>query len=153
MADAVSRASSLFDHIFPLVRVLVTWVSVGAMVFGGVVPYIPQYRKIKRTRDAEGFSSYVCLVLLVANILRICFWWESCVWIPCRLLTWRIAACVNEICRKSNLYWNLCQITHTHTLSLRILKVAEIQKFNLYKQCIKFWTQWSHLGSSDTVLC
>ena len=56
-------------------RQLVTWVLVGSMIFGGVVPYIPQYRKIRRTRDAEGFSTYVCFVLLVANVLRILFWY------------------------------------------------------------------------------
>ena len=65
--DGVSQAVALGTF-------LVTWGSVGAMIFGGIVPYIPQYRKIKRTRDAEGFSTYVCLVLLVANILRILFW-------------------------------------------------------------------------------
>nr|XP_019571361.1 PREDICTED: PQ-loop repeat-containing protein 1 isoform X4 [Rhinolophus sinicus] len=53
---------------------LVSWGAAGAMVFGGVVPYIPQYRDIRRTQNAEGFSTYVCLVLLVANILRILFW-------------------------------------------------------------------------------
>ena len=62
------------SNVVALGKFLVTWVSVGAMVFGGVVPYIPQYRKIRRLRDAEGFSTYVCLVLLVANILRILFW-------------------------------------------------------------------------------
>lgn len=56
------------------VRQLVAWGAAGAMVFGGVVPYIPQYRDIRRTQNAEGFSTYVCLVLLVANILRILFW-------------------------------------------------------------------------------
>ncbi|XP_068117656.1 solute carrier family 66 member 2-like [Hyperolius riggenbachi] len=44
------------------------------IVFGGVVPYIPQYQEIKRTSNTEGFSTWVCLVLLVANILRIFFW-------------------------------------------------------------------------------
>jgi hypothetical protein len=29
---------------------------------------------IKRKQNAEGFSNYVCLTLLVANILRIEFW-------------------------------------------------------------------------------
>ena len=29
---------------------------------------------IKQTQNAEGFSNYVCLTLLVANILRIEFW-------------------------------------------------------------------------------
>lgn len=62
------------NNVVALGMFLITWVSVGAMVFGGVVPYIPQYRKIRRLRDAEGFSTYVCLVLLVANVLRILFW-------------------------------------------------------------------------------
>ncbi|XP_069709929.1 solute carrier family 66 member 2 isoform X6 [Phaenicophaeus curvirostris] len=55
-------------------RQLVSWGAAGAMVFGGVVPYIPQYRDIRRSQNVEGFSTYVCLVLLVANILRILFW-------------------------------------------------------------------------------
>ncbi|XP_007112303.1 solute carrier family 66 member 2 isoform X4 [Physeter macrocephalus] len=75
---------------------LVSWGAAGAMVFGGAVPYIPQYRDIRRTQNAEGFSTYVCLVLLVANILRILFWfgrrfeapllWQSVVMIPTMLL-------------------------------------------------------------------
>lgn len=44
------------------------------MVFGGIIPYIPQYREIYIKQDAEGFSMYVCLALLVANTLRILFW-------------------------------------------------------------------------------
>ncbi|XP_061753344.1 solute carrier family 66 member 2 isoform X1 [Nerophis ophidion] len=62
-----------FAQIVSAVNQLVSWVAAGAMVFGGVVPYIPQYRDIRRTQNAEGFSTYVCLVLLVANILRILF--------------------------------------------------------------------------------
>ncbi|XP_014195665.1 solute carrier family 66 member 2 isoform X2 [Haplochromis burtoni] len=63
----------LFDQILTVFNNLVAWVAAGAMVFGGVVPYIPQYRDIRLTQNAEGFSTYVCLVLLVANILRILF--------------------------------------------------------------------------------
>uniref|UniRef100_A0A3Q3XGR8 Solute carrier family 66 member 2 n=1 Tax=Mola mola TaxID=94237 RepID=A0A3Q3XGR8_MOLML len=63
----------VFDQIVSVFNSLVLWVAAGAMVFGGVVPYIPQYRDIRRTQNAEGFSTYVCLVLLVANILRILF--------------------------------------------------------------------------------
>lgn len=48
--------------------------SSGAMIFGGVVPYIPQYYEIFKTRNASGFSLNVCLALLLANILRIFFW-------------------------------------------------------------------------------
>lgn len=54
---------------------LVTSGSSAAIMFGGIVPYIPQYYDIKRTENAEGFSLYVCLVLLIANTLRILFWY------------------------------------------------------------------------------
>ncbi|KAJ8403060.1 hypothetical protein AAFF_G00359760 [Aldrovandia affinis] len=63
----------LFQQLMYVLNQLVSWIAAGAMVFGGVVPYIPQYRDIRRTQNAEGFSIYVCLVLLVANILRILF--------------------------------------------------------------------------------
>jgi len=53
---------------------LAGWLASGAIVFGGVVPYVPQYLEIKRTRNAEGFSTFVCLTLLIANTLRILFW-------------------------------------------------------------------------------
>jgi Na+/H+ antiporter NhaD/arsenite permease-like protein len=53
---------------------IVSAVSSGFMIFGGVVPYMPQYRMISRSRNAQGFSTLVCLSLLVANILRILFW-------------------------------------------------------------------------------
>ncbi|KAG1936974.1 solute carrier family 66 member 2 [Pimephales promelas] len=53
---------------------LLSWLASGVLVFGGAVPYIPQYQEIQRTNNAEGFSTRVCLVLLIANILRIFFW-------------------------------------------------------------------------------
>jgi len=45
-----------------------------AVIFGGIFPYVPQYLKIKNTNNSDGFSTYVCLTLLIANILRIAFW-------------------------------------------------------------------------------
>lgn len=45
-----------------------------AMIIGGVLPYVPQYREIRKTRDSDGFSLYVCLALLISNTLRILFW-------------------------------------------------------------------------------
>ena len=51
-------------------------VAVGGIVLGGVVPYIPQYLAIRRSQNADGFSTYVCLTLLIANILRMLFWLE-----------------------------------------------------------------------------
>ena len=44
------------------------------MIFGGAAPYIPQYVDVYKSKNAEGFSTFVCLVLLVANTLRIFFW-------------------------------------------------------------------------------
>ncbi|KAK1172693.1 solute carrier family 66 member 2-like isoform X2 [Acipenser oxyrinchus oxyrinchus] len=88
------------DQLILVLNQLVLWVAAGAMMFGGVVPYIPQYRDIRRTQNAEGFSSYVCLVLLVANILRILFWfgrhfetpllWQSIIMILTMLIMLRL---------------------------------------------------------------
>ncbi|XP_053427206.1 solute carrier family 66 member 2 isoform X1 [Nycticebus coucang] len=84
------------DWLLVPLQQLASWGAAGAMVFGGVVPYVPQYRDIRRTQNAEGFSTHVCLVLLVANILRILFWfgrrfespllWQSVVMITTMLL-------------------------------------------------------------------
>ena len=53
---------------------LVTFVASFFIIFGGVIPYIPQYKEIKSTANTEGFSTFVCLTLLIANTLRILFW-------------------------------------------------------------------------------
>ena len=53
---------------------LVTFVASFFIIFGGVIPYIPQYREIKTSANTEGFSTFVCLTLLIANTLRILFW-------------------------------------------------------------------------------
>jgi len=54
---------------------LVSFAASAAMIFGGVVPYVPQYYDIYKTRNTDGFSTHVCLALLIANILRILFWY------------------------------------------------------------------------------
>eukprot|EP01095_Lingulamoeba_sp_RSL-Kostka_P003660 TRINITY_DN14635_c0_g1_i1.p1 TRINITY_DN14635_c0_g1~~TRINITY_DN14635_c0_g1_i1.p1 ORF type:complete len:234 (+),score=38.88 TRINITY_DN14635_c0_g1_i1:62-763(+) len=46
-----------------------------AMIIGPVIGYVFQYFDIKREKSAKGFSSKVCLVLLIANILRLFFWY------------------------------------------------------------------------------
>ena len=74
---AIDNAEDIGVHsveLFKMLTELITWICVGSMIFGGVVPYIPQYRTINKTKDADGFSTFVCFVLLVANILRIFFW-------------------------------------------------------------------------------
>lgn len=53
---------------------VVKWMASSAIIFGGIVPYIPQYREIKKTENPDGFSLHVCLALLIANTLRILFW-------------------------------------------------------------------------------
>lgn len=75
LRDPVEIATSLEKEGFLTILIqTVSWVSSAAMIFGAVVPYLPQYWDIWQSRDAEGFSLHVCLALLVANILRIFFW-------------------------------------------------------------------------------
>lgn len=52
----------------------VSTIASSAIIFGGIVPFIPQYLDIKKSGSAEGFSTFVCFILLIANTLRILFW-------------------------------------------------------------------------------
>ena len=49
-------------------------ISSVAMVVGCVLPYVPQYITIRKKHSSKGFSTLVCLTLLIANITRIAFW-------------------------------------------------------------------------------
>lgn len=73
MSDAVD---------FLTIENIANWSASGAIIFGGIIPYVPQYREIKKKEDAEGFSLYVCLTLLIANTLRILFWFGKHYEIP-----------------------------------------------------------------------
>lgn len=44
------------------------------MATSPVFPYVAQYVEMQKAKSSEGFSTYVCLILLVANVLRILFW-------------------------------------------------------------------------------
>ncbi|KAM9102230.1 solute carrier family 66 member 2 isoform X2 [Sarcophilus harrisii] len=130
------------EWLFNPLHQIVSWGASGAMVFGGVVPYIPQYRDIKRTQNAEGFSTYVCLVLLVANILRILFWfgrhfespllWQSIVMIFTMLLMLKLCT----------------EVRVTNELNLKRRSFADFDlhyfwhwsKFTDYVQCVLAFT-------------
>ncbi|CAG9538289.1 unnamed protein product [Cercopithifilaria johnstoni] len=63
--------------LIPLEKMFVislTVISKGFIIFGGSLAYVFQYKKIYEREDASGFSLFVCLTLLIANILRIMFW-------------------------------------------------------------------------------
>eukprot|EP00095_Tigriopus_kingsejongensis_P003002 maker-scaffold170_size291898-snap-gene-0.13 protein:Tk03002 transcript:maker-scaffold170_size291898-snap-gene-0.13-mRNA-1 annotation:"pq-loop repeat-containing protein 1" len=72
--SAAMAPNTLMGNFSGIFLTIVSYVSQGAMVVGGVVPYIPQFMAIRENKSAKGFSLYVCLALLVANTLRILFW-------------------------------------------------------------------------------
>jgi len=82
MAAAVTTTVATAFGDLPAGRMLLPWwlqalvslVAEGAMVFGGVVPFVPQISQIRKTRTCEGFNTLVCFNLMIANILRILFW-------------------------------------------------------------------------------
>lgn len=72
--DVTISSSSAQLSAVDMITTVVQWLAPVLLVGGGVIPYVPQYLQIKRTRNVEGFSLYVCLTLLIANTLRILFW-------------------------------------------------------------------------------
>lgn len=47
----------------------------GLMVFAPIVGYVPQYMDIQKSRNPRGFSTLVCFILLVSNVVRIFYWY------------------------------------------------------------------------------
>jgi len=74
---AVQRLAIIIDEYSAPMTQLLTIGSELAMVFGGVMPYIPQYLQIQSKQTTQGFSMFVCLALLMANTLRIIFWFGN----------------------------------------------------------------------------
>lgn len=69
-----STTGLTLESVFACVTWLASWVANFFFLVGPVLIFVPQYRSIRGTGSAAGFSSTVCLVLLVAHILRIFFW-------------------------------------------------------------------------------
>ena len=90
----------LLDLLTPLTPALKLF-AICSMVVGGAIPFVPQYLLIRRTSSADGFSLYVCLTLLAANILRIFFWYELCkVLYP--LVFFQHSYCTSNYCTSSH---------------------------------------------------
>mmetsp|Transcript_9069 Transcript_9069/g.32038 ORF Transcript_9069/g.32038 Transcript_9069/m.32038 type:complete len:302 (-) Transcript_9069:81-986(-) len=53
---------------------VVHYVASIVIVAGAVIGYIPQYRAIARSQNADGFSTLVSLILIVSNTTRVFFW-------------------------------------------------------------------------------
>ncbi|CAG0903524.1 unnamed protein product [Cyprideis torosa] len=74
MSDTQDSWTENFEGIKGIAVVFLVRIAEICTAFGPLVAYVPQYLEIKRTRNALGFSHFVCLNLLIANILRITFW-------------------------------------------------------------------------------
>jgi hypothetical protein len=54
---------------------ILTYPNIG-MIFAPCIGYVIQCRRMLKDKTAEGFSTYVSFILIIANIIRI-FWWYS----------------------------------------------------------------------------
>ncbi|CAL8360591.1 unnamed protein product [Lota lota] len=99
------------------------------MVFGGALPYLPQYQDIQRSSDPSGFSTRVCLVLLLANILRIFFWMGKQFELPLLLQSVVMIAtmfCMLRLC---------CHVHNANRVSTKQHRLADLDP--------RYFWQWS----------
>uniref|UniRef100_A0A8C7FVL3 Solute carrier family 66 member 2 n=1 Tax=Oncorhynchus kisutch TaxID=8019 RepID=A0A8C7FVL3_ONCKI len=124
----------MFEQLMYVLNQLVAWIAAGAMVFGGVV------------QNAEGFSTYVCLFLLVANILRILFrfgryfetplLWQSMVMIATMLSM--LDLCTNVRVPPNSRLRNV----HSQVITVTKEEIKVPKKFFLDVEWSHFWS-WS----------
>ncbi|CAF1619830.1 unnamed protein product [Rotaria magnacalcarata] len=144
-------------------------VSQALMIFGGVVPYIPQYLIIKSSQNAEGFSNYVCLTLLIANILRVEFWFgkhfetpllvQSIVMILCMLVMLELCIRVysKSLCHHLPLNQQNISSTKDLTLDIHEKKFTDFQmdyfwKWTTFTSYLQFLFAFSLVLSAITCL-
>ncbi|KAK4474532.1 hypothetical protein MN116_001678 [Schistosoma mekongi] len=123
-------------------------------VFGGAVPYVPQYIQIRKSQSIKGFSSYVCLVILISNILRIWFWFvqpypaallsQSFVMITTMLILMRTITQLSSIKRSLSMPCTV-GIRTVETVNWNIGRFRDIW-FH------KFW-KWTYFSSYLLFLC
>ncbi|CAF1012979.1 unnamed protein product [Didymodactylos carnosus] len=138
----MSNFASIFSAIFSIF-------AQALMIFGGAIPYIPQYLIIKRSQNAEGFSNYVCLTLLIANIIRIEFWFGKHFETPLLLQSIIMIICMLIMLE----LW-----TRVHTKSYKagqqlgaILPRSGDKKFTDFE--IDYFWKWTTFGSYIQFLC
>ncbi|KAN0022128.1 hypothetical protein ACTFIU_004296 [Dictyostelium citrinum] len=105
-------------------------ITSGLFIFAPVIGYVSQYRDIQRTSNSDGFSTRVCLILLLSNILRCYFWigkqfditllYQSIVMIIAQLLMLHLCISIksresvtNSKSRRSNKQFNFQKTTTT----------------------------------------
>ena len=44
------------------------------LILGQIVPYVPQFHHMMKTKDSSGFSTAVPMVIISASLLRLLFW-------------------------------------------------------------------------------
>jgi solute carrier family 66, member 2 len=102
--------------------------------FGGIVPFYPQYQRIRKTRNDKGFSTTVCLILLIANILRIQFWMLK--HFHFSLLLQSVSMTVAQL-----LLLDLC--IHVRTGKITLEKSADRRTPSFWASPIGFFWAWS----------
>jgi len=142
--SAAAAAAAIPTNSTQVLMSLVTFVAEMSMVFGGVIPYIPQYLNIKRSHNTKGFSLYVCLALIVANTLRILFWFGRHYEYPLLLQSVLMNLAMLELVR-------LCVTVNDKSRSERLLAPANQKKESEQHIFIdfdpKFFWQWTDFQS------
>ena len=62
------------DDVVSFLALVAGWVANVFFLIGPVLMFVPQYKSIRDSGSATGFSTNVCLVLLVSHTMR-CFFW------------------------------------------------------------------------------
>ncbi|KAL6425551.1 hypothetical protein ACFW04_009597 [Cataglyphis niger] len=131
---------------------VVGWVASSALIFGAVIPYVPQYKEIKRKEDAEGFSLYVCLTLLIANTLRILFWFGKHYELPLLLQSLLMIVAMFVMIKLCINVQNRTQIIKSKERVLTDLDARFFWKWTDFKSYLGFMILFASIGGLLTYL-
>ncbi|KAI3387977.1 hypothetical protein SNEBB_004404 [Seison nebaliae] len=112
-----------------------TFIASCMMTFGGIIPFIPQFLLMRNHHktgdDKNGFSLYVCLVLIIASILRVNFWFGHRFELPLLMQSFVLIS-------------GMFVLVHTHCRF--VINENEQKKYFLDMEVNNFW-KWTDFTS------
>ncbi|CAL8088088.1 unnamed protein product [Calicophoron daubneyi] len=114
-------------------------------ILGGAIPYIPQYMEMTRLDTVKGFSTYTCLTLLIANLLRICFWFVEHFSTP--LLIQSLVMIVTMLVMMDRAARILLHEIQSHSPNLSSKGPPSSLRRTIWTGPVRFFWDWTDLSS------
>lgn len=112
-----------------------------SMIFAPVSGYVSQYRKIESQQSQEGFSTKTSLILLLANCMRVFYWYGE------RFQTVLLVQSLVMILAQLVMLHVSCRFPRKEQRGHSLLRGFEMRQNGFLRELVGHFWQWEDFGS------